>query len=144
MNLKTKVLLSVIYSSILAVFSLILGLFEIAGFLGIKTSFAPADIMGGFSLIVASSLILYGAKNTAKLLYDGLSFYLVGLALLLAIGLLNIIIALADLLDYYILCIGENCSGYVANIRPEIYIFFLALLGLYPFFARWHFRRKNP
>ncbi len=144
MKLQTKVLLSVIYSSILASFSLILGIFEIAGSLGLHTNFAPADIMGGFSLIVASSLILYGAKNTAKLLYDGLSFYLVGLSILIGIGLLNIIIALADLLDYYILCIGENCSGYSANIRPEIYIFFLALLGLYPFFARWHFRRKIP
>ncbi len=144
MKLQRKILLSVIYSSILASFSLIIGIFEIAGFLGLHTNFAPADIMGGFSLIVASSLILYGAKNTAKLLYDGLSFYLVGLALLIAIGLLNIIIVLADLLDYYILCIGENCSSYAAYIRPEIYIFFLALLGLYPFFARWHFRRKNP
>lgn len=144
MKLQTKVLLSVIYSSILALYSLILGIFEIAGSLGLHTNFAPADIMGGFSLIIASSLILYGAKNTVKLLYDGLSFYLVGLALLIAIGLLNIIIALADLLDYYILCIGENCSGYSAHIRPEIYIFFLALLGLYPFFVRWHFRRKVP
>ncbi len=144
MKLKTKILLSVIYSSILAAFSMILGLLEIANSLGLNINFVPSDIMGGFSLMVASSLILYGAKKTIMLLYDGLSFYLVGLALLIGIGLLNIIIALADILDYYILCIGENCSGYSAQIRPEIYIFFLALLGLYPFFARWHFRRKNP
>ena len=144
MKLQTKVLLSVIYSSILSSFSLIIGIFEIAGSLGLHTNFAPADIMGGFSLVVASSLILYGAKNTAKLLYHGLSFYLVGLALLIAIGLLNIIIVLANILDYYILCIGEKCPLYSAQIRPEIYIFFLALLGLYPFFVRWHFRREVP
>ncbi len=144
MKRETKIQISVVYSSILSVFALILGILEILAFLGLQIHNVPKDIMGGFSLVVASALILYGARNTIKMLYDGLSFYLVGIALLLGIGLLHIFIVLADILDYYILCIGVSCSPYSHSPRPEIYIFFLALLGLYPFFARWHFRRKNP
>lgn len=142
--MERKVLLSVVYSSALSIFSIVLGILEILAFMGLKLWHAPPDIMGGFSLIVASTLILYGAKNTVKMLYDGLSFYLVGLALLIGIGLLQILIFLADILDYYILCIGEPCKPYSTPPRPEVYIFFLALLGLYPFFVRWHFRRKEP
>ncbi len=142
--METKVLLSVIYSSTLSIFAIVLGILEILSFVGLKLWGAPSDIMGGFSLIVASTLILYGAKNTVKMLYDGLSFYIVGLSLLIGIGLLQTLIVLANILDYYILCIGESCAPYSTPPRPEVYMFFLALLGLYPFFVRWHFRRKEP
>ena len=143
MKLEFKILISVIYASILSLFSIIIGLAEILAFFGFSIINAPADIIGGFSLIVAASLILYGAKDTIKLLYSGLSFYIVGIALLLGIGLLHIFILLADVLDYYILCIGENCSPYPICVRPEIPMFFLTLLAIYPFIVRFKFRRAE-
>lgn len=141
MKLETKILISVIYASIISIITLIVGIFEILSFAGLHILSFPADIMGGFSLIVASSLVLYSSKDTVKLLYSGLSFYIVGIALMLGIGLLHIIILLADILDYYILCIGEVCNPYPLQIRPEILLFFLYLLTLYPFLARFKFRR---
>jgi len=105
---------------------------------------ATSDIMGGFSLILSSSLLFYSLKDTLRELYSGLSFYLVGLFLLLAIGFLQILILLADLLDYYILCIGENCPPFTFMFRGEYLLFFLGLFALYPFLHRWEFRRKNP
>ena len=101
------------------------------------------DVMGGFSLLVASFLMFYSVKDTLQLLYSGLSFYIVGLFLLLSIGVLDIIILLAKILDYYILCIGEPCEAYPVHLRPEIFLFFLGLFALYPFLHRWEFRRKT-
>ncbi len=141
MSIKFKVLISVIYASALSLLCLTIGIGEILSFLGFALLNAPPDIMGGFSLIVAASLILYGARDTIKLLYSGLSFYIVGIALLLGIGILHIVVLLADILDYYILCIGESCEPYPLSIRPEIYIFFLSLLAIYPFLIRFKFRR---
>jgi len=143
LNIKSKVLISVVYASLLSFLCLFIGMGEILSFLGFSFSNLPADIMGGFSLIVAASLILYGARDTVQLLYSGLSFYVVGIALLLGIGLLHIIILLADMLDYYILCIGEGCGPYPLSIRPEIPIFFLSLLAIYPFLVRFKFRRAE-
>ncbi len=142
MKFSTKIRLSVLYASALSVVAIILGVLEILASLGLHSG-VPEDIMGGFSLIVGGALILYGARDTMKLLYRGLSFYIVGLALLLGIGLLKIILLLADMLDYYVQCVGESCPGYSAEIRPEIYLFFLLLLALYPFFRRWRFRRLH-
>ncbi len=140
MNFSTKVKISVIYASFLSLVAGIIGILEILTFLGLNFP-VPTDIMGGFSLIVASSLILYGARDTMRILYSGLSFYIVGLALMLGIGLLQILLLLADVLDYYILCLGESCEPYAADIRPEVYLFFLFLLATYPFLRRWRFRR---
>jgi len=141
LKLELKILLSVIYACAISVITFIIGALEIISFLGVTPISFPSDIMGGFSLIVASSLVLYGAKDTVKLLYSGLSFYIVGVALLLGIGLLHIIILLADILDYYILCIGESCASYPLQVRPEIPLFFLYLLAIYPFLVRFKFRR---
>ena len=142
MKFSQKILISVLYASALSVISIITGILEILNFLGANL-WGPADIMGGFSLAVAGILILYGARDTAKLLYSGLSFYIVGLALALGIGLLRIVLLLAEALDYYILCIGESCESFHPEIRPEIYLFFLFLLATYPFFRRWRFRRST-
>ncbi len=101
------------------------------------------DIMGGFSLILVSSLLFYSLHDTLRELYSGLSFYIVGLFLLLAIGVLQLLILAAEILDYYILCIGESCTPYSFSLRPEYLLFFLGLFALYPFFHRWEFRRKE-
>jgi len=143
LNLKFKIGLSVVYASILSVIALCIGLGEIISFIGLPIFPSPADMIGGFSLIVGASLILYGARDTIKLLYSGLSFYIVGIAIMLGIGLLHITILLADILDYYILCIGEVCQAYPLQIRPEISLFFLYLFSIYPFLSRFKFRREE-
>ncbi len=124
------------------IFTLFTVFLAVVGFLIALYPVNVWDVMGGFSLLVASALMFYSIKDTLRLLYSGLSFYIVGLFLLLAIGILNIIILLAKILDYYIQCIGEPCGGYPLNIRPEIFLFFLGLFALYPFFHRWEFRRR--
>ncbi len=91
----------------------------------------PADFMGGFSLIVASSLVLAGYPKAVKHDISGLSFYLVGMALLIAISVLQILVYLADMLDYIINCIGENCALYSQLPRPEVLLFFLIIPLIY-------------
>ncbi len=103
----------------------------------------PTDLMGGFVLILSSSLILTGLRDTYRMLYDGLSFYIVGVFLLLADATLTIMILLADVADYYINCIGENCAPYQWILRPEFFLFFLTLFSLYPFFNRMKFKRRE-
>ncbi len=103
----------------------------------------PGDVVGGLSLLLVSALLFYSLRDTLRELYSGLSFYIVGLFLLLAIGLLQILILLADIMDYYILCVGESCAPYPFSMRPEYALFFLGLLSLYPFLHRWEFRRKS-
>ena len=114
------------------------------GALGIAISnvYIPADIMGGFVLILSASLILTGLKDTYRMLYSGLSFYIVGLFLLLGDAVITAAIILADVTDYYINCIGESCSQYIFLLRPEIIMLILAPLALYPFFKRNSFKRR--
>ena len=105
--------------------------------------YVPVDVMGGFVLILSSSLIFVGLKDTYRMLYSGLSFYIVGLFLLLGDALIMATIILADIADYYINCIGESCPQYVFLLRPEIILLILALFALYPFFVRNHFKRRE-
>ena len=105
--------------------------------------FIPGDFMGGFALILSSSLLFVSMKETYRGFFSGLSFYIVGLFILLTDSIVQIFILLADILDYYINCIGESCKPYNLMIRPEIFLFFLTILALYPFFARWSFRRRG-
>ncbi len=120
------------------VFFLTLGTILVSSFI-----FIPGDFMGGFVLLLASSLLFVGMKETYRGLFSGLSFYIVGAFILLADSLVGIFILLADILDYYINCIGESCVSYNLMMRPEIFLFFLAIPALYPFFVRWSFRRKG-
>jgi len=127
--------------------SLEISLFVLAflGALAIALSdiYIPADIMGGFVLILSSSLIFTGLRDTWKTLYSGLSFYIVGLFLLLSDAAIVVTIILADVSDYYINCIGESCSPYNFILRPEVILLFLGIFALYPFFKRSNFKRKE-
>ncbi len=109
----------------------------------LSTSQIPGDLMGGLVLILASSLIFTGLRDTYRMLYEGLSFYIVGIFLLLADTAITIIILLSDIADYYINCIGESCAPYELVLRPEIFLFFLTLFALYPFFKRMKFKRRE-
>ncbi len=102
---------------------------------------APGDFMDAFVLILVASLIAAGVKNTYKFLYDGLAFYLVGIFLLFTFTIVKILILLADVLDYYINCLGESCSPYPFVFLPSILLFFLVIPALYPYFAQNIFRR---
>ena len=135
--LKEEKKLSYILFSIL-IFLITIATLSLSFFISI-----PGDFMGGFVLILASSLLFVGMKETYKGLFSGLSFYIVGLFILLVDSVIQISILLADILDYYINCIGESCSPYIFVFRPEIYLFFFGIFALYPFFARWAFRRKG-
>ena len=105
--------------------------------------FITGDFMGGFVLILSSSLLFTGMRDTYYKYFSGLSYYIVGLFLLLGDSLIVIFILFADLADYYINCIGENCTPYKFMIRPEIILFFFAIFAIYPFLTRNSFRRKR-
>ncbi len=126
----------------LDVFLIILAFLGALG-IAISDTYIPGDVMGGFVLILSSSLIFAGLKDTYSMLYSGLSFYIVGLFLLLGDAVIEVTIILAEVTDYYINCIGESCAGYVFLLRPEIILLILTPFALYPFFKRTHFRRRE-
>lgn len=101
----------------------------------------PGDPMDSFILLLVASLLLTGMKNAVKMLYSGLSFYIVGTFLLLAFSGIKIIILLADALDYYVNCIGEVCDPYGFALIPSIVLFILAIPAVYPYRHRNEFRR---
>ena len=103
---------------------------------------APGDLMDAFILLLVASLMAAGVNNTFKFLYSGLSFYLVGVFLLLAFAAIKITIFLATLLDYYINCLGENCTPYPFDVLPSFILVFLVLPAIYPYFAQSIFRRE--
>ena len=102
----------------------------------------PGDLMDAFILILIASLILAGVRDTFKLLYSGLSFYLVGVFLLLAFTIIKIIIFLSALLDYYINCLGDKCAPYPFVAFPSLILIYLVIPALYPYLAQGIFRRE--
>ncbi len=103
----------------------------------------PGDPMDSFILFLISALLLTSLRDSLKLLYSGLSFYLVGVFLLLAFAGIKITILLADILDYYVNCIGESCSPYPFAVIPSLILFLLALPATYPYIHREIFRREE-
>jgi len=125
-----------LYASI-AIISFLIAL----GIMLIQEVQVPGDLMNAFILILIASLILAGAKATFKLLYSGLSFYLVGVFLLLTFAIIKIIIFLSALLDYYINCLGDKCAPYPFVAFPSLILVFLVIPALYPYLAQGIFRR---
>ncbi len=125
-----------LYSSI-AILSFLIAL----GTMLISDIHVPGDLMNAFILILIASLIASGVRDTFRLLYSGLSFYLVGTFLLLAFAIIKIIIFLSAVLDYYINCLGDKCSAYTFTAFPSLVLFLLVIPSLYPYFAQGLFRR---
>ncbi len=99
------------------------------------------DFMSSFILFLISALLLSGFRGTYQQLYNGFSMYLVGVFLLISYAGIEIIILLANVLDYYIQCLGEHCATYPLAMKPEFILFILGLMATYPYFAREKFRR---
>ncbi len=128
----------VLFFSLIAVLSFLISL----GVMLSPDIRAPGDLMDAFILLLVGSLMAAGANDTFKFLYSGLSFYLVGVFLLLAFAAIKITIFLATLLDYYINCLGENCAPYPFAVLPSFILFILVLPAIYPYFAQSIFRRE--
>ncbi len=128
---------NIIFYSLIAILSFLIAL----GTMLIKDIHVPGDIMDAFILILVASLIASGVKDTFKLLYRGLSFFIVGAFLLFAFALIKIIIFLSAVLDYYINCLGDKCAPYSFAAFPSVALIILVIPALYPYFARSIFRR---
>ncbi|GEM_PF-3472456 len=100
------------------------------------------DVMDAFILLLISILLFASLRDSINLLYSGLSFYLVGIGLLISYSALKIIILLADVFDYYINCIGESCAPYTTGVIPAIVLILLTFPALIPYWHRDLFRRE--
>ncbi len=103
---------------------------------------APSgNIMHSLVLLLITSLLVVSIKDSLNLLYSGLSFYLVGVFLLLAYVGINLIIIMAQIADYYIGCIGMACASPPVSITPAMILFIMAIPATYPYFQKFQFRR---
>jgi len=117
------------YSLGLGTIYLGMGLLEILGsYLGIRPSFIPHNILGGFVLAVIGGIYLSGVKDLWQGRREGLAGTLVGMALALGFGGLYLLVMGADFLSYLI----GDLEGWrpLADLRPEIWLAPLALPGL--------------
>ncbi len=103
---------------------------------------ASGGIMDAFVVLLSSILMFRGMKNTYLMLYDGLSFYLVGLFLTLAYAVIQLFIVGAGYLDYLISCLGESCPPYTIPTYFPALLFLSTVPALYPYFQRTKFRRN--
>lgn len=111
-----------IYASALGVISLAIGVVEILGGLGESI---PADLFGGFVLVVMAATYLGGVKGAFQGRHEGLSFVMGGLFLTAVFGVLYLLMMGADGLMYLL---GEaEALPALTDARPEIWIFILSL-----------------
>ncbi len=129
---------NILLYSLIAILSFLIAL----GTMLISDIHVQGDLMDAFILILIASLIVTGVKDTFRLLYRGLSFYLVGTFLLLAFTAIKIIIFLSAVLDYYINCLGDKCTPYPFVAFPSVALILLVIPALYPYFAQKLFRRE--
>ncbi|NPA74891.1 MAG: hypothetical protein GXO25_02270 [Euryarchaeota archaeon] len=99
------------------------------------------NLMNSFILFLVAALILNSIRDSLLRLYSGLSFYIVGIFILLAFSGIEITILLASIADHYINCIGTQCSQPVITITPGMILLLLTIPATYPYFRRDKFRR---
>jgi hypothetical protein len=97
--------------------------------------------MNAFVLALISALIIASIKDSLQLLYSGLSFYIVGIFLLITFSGIEITISLAALADHAIGCIGSSCAPAGLDMSPSFLLFPMSIPATYPYFQKFRFRR---
>ena len=90
-----------IYSGIIGLMYLIYGIAE-AGSWIVSDPLLPLaspDVMGAFILILIGSILLYRIRSLLDMRYEGLAFLFVGMVLSAIIGMMYVLLILADMAD---------------------------------------------
>ena len=90
--------------------------------------YIPGDV-GGFSLIIISSVFLWGVKELKDGISEGVAYVYMGILLSLLFGIISILMMGADALSYYTLGADEAWSP-MNNMRPALYLALIGLTGL--------------
>ncbi len=114
-----------IYALVFGALCLVFGSIEIVSVpLGID-SVIPADLFGGFVMLVTGAVYLTGLNDLFAEKKEGLSFAIVGTLLLAIFGILYTLMIGADGLMYLI---GETEEfSFASGLRPEIWLFVASL-----------------
>lgn len=125
-----------LYTGLVGAITAIIGSLEILFVFTGTDSWIPADLFGGFALIVIAAVYLSGIGELLSMREEGLSFALTGMILTMVFGSLYILMAGADWLMYLL---GEADEFLIiSELRPEI----LLLVATLPL-ARYMIKRKN-
>ncbi|OFV67873.1 MAG: conserved hypothetical protein, membrane [Candidatus Syntrophoarchaeum caldarius] len=129
MNLKNIGLYSALIGGITAIIGVLEVIFVFTG----TDSWIPADLFGGFALLVIAAVYLSGIGELLSKREEGLSFVLVGSILTGVFGILYILIMGADYLMYLL---GEADEFLILDeVRPEI-LLLVAVLPVIVYFIR--------
>jgi len=115
-----------IYAAILGILYIAFGVLEVAlVFSGIELTPIPADFFGGLVSLVIASTYIAAIKELRAGDFRGLSLLVGGLFLSVVFGVLYLLLMCADALNFLV-GEAEEFSA-LANFRPEIWLFILAL-----------------
>ncbi|MCK5038846.1 MAG: hypothetical protein KAS16_07075 [Thermoplasmata archaeon] len=94
----------------------------------ISDLYIPGDV-GGFSLIIISSVFLWGVKELKDGISEGVAYVYMGILLSLLFGIISLLMMGADALSYYTLG-GDLPWSPLNNIRPALYLALTGSIGL--------------
>jgi len=92
--------------------------------------FIPADIFGGFVLLVIGAVFLYGYKEMKAGIHEGVAFVYFGIFLSLVFVIIYLLIMGADALSAYGMGM-EDFEGWTPldDVKPGLYLGILPLIG---------------
>jgi len=127
------------YALVLGILYVLVGILAILFWTGVSLfgiEYAiPADLFGGFALLVIGAVYLCSVKALLAEGEAGLSFFFVGVMLSAIFGVMFLLIMGAHWLNYWL---GEGEFPLIAGFRPEIWLFFISLPAVY---LIWKWRR---
>jgi len=132
----------VVFAAVVAVLYLFFGLMQIVAGIGYESGlnealFVPADIMGGFMLMVVGFIFLFGVKELNSGVGEGVAYLYVGIVITLVLAGIYLLIMGSDALSAYGLG-SEDFDGWTPldDLKPVIYLAVLPFLG----FLKWRGR----
>ncbi len=95
------------------------------------TLMIPADVFGGFVLLVIGSIFIYGFKEMNSGIHEGVAFVYFGILMSLVFVIIYLAIMGANALSWYGLGL-EDMEGWTPlhDMKPGLYLGLLSLLGL--------------
>ena len=90
--------------------------------------FIPGDV-GGFVLVIISSVFFWGVKESREGISEGVAYVYMGILLSLLFGVISLLMMGADALSYYTLGADQPWSS-LSNMRPALYLALAGVAGL--------------
>jgi hypothetical protein len=124
-----------IFAGVVGLLFIIFGLIQIIVGFGYSAQwsellFIPADLIGGFILILIGAIYLYGFKELKSGIQEGIAYVYVGILLSLGFLIIYLFVMGANALSAYGLG-SEDFIGWTLldDMKPGIYLGLLSLIG---------------